>query len=162
MNKGERPAGFSPLFFALKVRNTVRKRTYSFVTTLTMPFLYRILAVIRHTGIATSTIATAAEVSSTPAIARAAVSTNGIIPIQWSIDTLDWKGIGAKEIVSRVLSKAGSGKIVLMHNNSDNVEKALPVLIDRLKKKNLQVTSVGDLIYKENYQVNRFGIMKKC
>ena len=29
----------------------------------------------------------------------------GLLPIQWDVDSLDWKGISAKEISSRVLSK---------------------------------------------------------
>ena len=40
-----------------------------------------------------------------------------LYPIQWDVDSLDWKGLKAEEMATRVLSQVKSGSIVLMHND---------------------------------------------
>lgn len=84
-----------------------------------------------------------------------------LIPIQWDVDTLDWKGISASEICKRVVSKVKNGSIILCHNNSDHIVDALPIMLDRLQKKGYEVTSVGNLIYKSNYTILRDGTQTK-
>ncbi len=81
--------------------------------------------------------------------------------IQWDVDTLDWKGLSATEINTRVASKVTNGSIILCHNNSDNILEALPLMLTTLKNKGYQVTSVGDLIYKDNYYVDNLGIQRQ-
>lgn len=81
--------------------------------------------------------------------------------IQWDVDSLDWKGISAESIVSRVVSNAKNGSIILCHNNADNITKALPILLDRLQKKGFQVSSIGDLIYQSDYTIDRTGLQVK-
>ena len=77
--------------------------------------------------------------------------------IQWSIDSLDWKGISASEIVSRVCEKMGSGAIVLFHNNSEHILEALPIICLAMKNKNLSCVRVDEMIHKENYYVDNNG-----
>ena len=77
--------------------------------------------------------------------------------IQWSIDSLDWKGISGKEISDRVVSQVKSGDIILFHNNSDHVLDALPLIILALKNKNLTAVRVDELIYKDNYYIDNSG-----
>lgn len=84
-----------------------------------------------------------------------------VIPIQWDVDTLDWKGIKADEICKRVVSRVKNGSIILCHNNSDHITEALPIMLDRLQKKGYEVTSVGNLIYKSNYSIRRDGTQTK-
>lgn len=85
----------------------------------------------------------------------------GVTCIQWNVDSLDWKGISASEITNRIISKANKGSIILCHNNSEHITDALPMVLDRLQKKNLKVSCVGDLIIKENYTVNAQGVQIK-
>lgn len=80
-----------------------------------------------------------------------------LIPIQWDVDTLDWKGLKGDEICKRVISNVKNGSIILCHNNSDHILDALPLVLDRLQKKGYTVTSVGNLIYKSNYEIRRDG-----
>ncbi len=80
--------------------------------------------------------------------------------IQWDVDTLDWKGISGQEICERVINKVRNGSIILCHNNSDHILEALPLVLDRLQKQGYKVTSVGDLIYQENYTIDRNGMQK--
>ena len=81
--------------------------------------------------------------------------------IQWDVDTLDWKGISAGEISNRVVSNVKNGSIILMHNNSDNILDGLRLTLDRLKKQNYTITSIGELIYNDNYTIDRNGIQHK-
>lgn len=80
--------------------------------------------------------------------------------IQWDIDTLDWKGLSASEITKRVTNGVKNGSIILMHNNSDHVVEATRMVLDRLTIKGYKVTSVGELIYKDNYTIDRNGIQR--
>ncbi len=80
----------------------------------------------------------------------------GLYTIQWSVDSLDWKGLSAREIAERV-QKAQSGDIILCHNNSDHIVEALPLIFEAMKLKNLQFCTIGDLIYKDNYEIDSTG-----
>lgn len=82
----------------------------------------------------------------------------GLTTIQWSVDSLDWKGISASTITSNILTKVQNGSIILCHNNSDNILEALPTVLQCLKDKGYSVVSVSDLIYKDNYVINSQGI----
>ncbi len=77
--------------------------------------------------------------------------------IQWSIDSLDWKGISGSEICKRVQNKLQRGDIVLFHNNSEHILDALPLIMLSLKNKNLTAVRVDELIYKENFIINNQG-----
>lgn len=81
--------------------------------------------------------------------------------IQWDVDSLDWKGLGAGQICQRVTSKAKNGSIILMHNNADNVVDATRLTLDFLTKSGYKITSVGDLIYWENYRIDANGVQHK-
>lgn len=78
--------------------------------------------------------------------------------IQWDVDTLDWKGLSGVEICNRVLNNVNNGSIILCHNNSDHILDALPLILDRLKMKGYTVTSVGNLIYQNDFSVDNLGI----
>ncbi len=77
----------------------------------------------------------------------------GLYTIQWDVDSLDWKNLSAKEIEKRVVSKVKSGSIVLFHNQGLHTAKALPEIIKRLKEKGYTFVPIGELIYRENYQM---------
>ncbi|MDD3397025.1 MAG: polysaccharide deacetylase family protein [Clostridia bacterium] len=81
-----------------------------------------------------------------------------MIPVQWDVDSLDWKGLSAQDITTRVLNGVKNGSIILCHNNADNIIPALTMILERLKMQGYKVVSVGELIYKDNYSVDRNGI----
>ena len=81
--------------------------------------------------------------------------------IQWDVDTLDWKGLSGVEICNRVLNKVQNGSIILCHNNSDHILEALPLMLERLKLKGFKVTSVGNLIYQDDYYIDSLGVQHK-
>lgn len=80
----------------------------------------------------------------------------GLLTVQWSVDSLDWKGLSAKEIATRV-QKAQCGDIILCHNNSDHIVEALPLVFEALALKGLSVVPVGELVYYDNYTINAAG-----
>lgn len=85
----------------------------------------------------------------------------GLTTIQWDVDTLDWKGLSGIDICNRVVNKVQNGSIILCHNNSEHILDALPLVLDRLTNMGYQITSVGDLIIKDNYYVDNLGIQRK-
>jgi len=82
----------------------------------------------------------------------------GLTTIQWDVDSLDWKGIGAMEITNRILNGARNGSIILCHNNSDHILDALPIVLDRLQKKGFKIGPVGDLVIEGEYDVDSNGM----
>lgn len=81
----------------------------------------------------------------------------GLVTVQWDVDSLDWKGLSAQSIAERVLGKVKNGSIILMHNNADNVVSAVTLILAQLSQEGYKVTSVGDLVYKSNYTIDKNG-----
>lgn len=81
----------------------------------------------------------------------------GLTTIQWDVDSLDWKGISAVDITTRILNKVYNGSIILCHNNSDHILEALPMVLDRLIKRGYTIKCIGDIIYQENFTINHNG-----
>lgn len=80
----------------------------------------------------------------------------GLYTVQWSVDSLDWKGLSASAIAQRVQT-AKSGDIILCHNNSDHIVEALPLIFESLKLKGLKFCPVGELIFKSDYYIDGAG-----
>jgi len=83
----------------------------------------------------------------------------GYYPIQWSVDSLDWKNYGVKEMTERVVGHKTleNGAIVLMHNGTEYTAKALQGIIDGLKNKGYQFVPVSELIIREGYEIDHAG-----
>lgn len=83
----------------------------------------------------------------------------GYYPIQWSVDSLDWKNYGADSIIDTVLNNKAlrNGAIILMHNGAKYTAKALPKIIEGLQKKGYEIVPVSKLIYKDNYHIKSDG-----
>ncbi len=81
--------------------------------------------------------------------------------VQWSIDTLDWKGLKGDEILKRVKSKASFGDIILFHNNSDHVLDALPKVIEYLLGEGYSFQTVSELVYKNGFTIDVNGVQHK-
>lgn len=80
-------------------------------------------------------------------------------PIQWSVDSLDWKNYGVKSIIDTVVNHKAldNGGIILMHNGSKYTADALQSVIDGLKKKGYTFVTVPELIMRENYVIDHTG-----
>ncbi len=89
------------------------------------------------------------------------VEEKNMIGVQWTVDSLDWKGLSATEILSRVNKGVKNGSIILFHNNSDNILEALPLVIANLKNQGYKMVKISDLIYQEGYSIDSSGIQHK-
>lgn len=87
----------------------------------------------------------------------ATVRTMSMTPIQWSTDSLDWKGISAEEIVRRVENKVSAGDIILFHNAAEHTPEALPTIIEYLQKEGYTILPVGDLLLSGETSVDHTG-----
>lgn len=81
----------------------------------------------------------------------------GIFPIQWDVDSLDWKDLSAGDIAARIVERVKSGSIILCHNNGLHTAEALPIIFDTLQARGFEFVPIGELIYKENYSIDSTG-----
>ena len=82
---------------------------------------------------------------------------NGYYTIQWNIDTLDYKGLTGDEMWGRIKEKLQKGSIILTHNGTEHTADSLDKLLKNIKTNGYQVTTVSDLIYKDNYIIDNNG-----
>lgn len=85
----------------------------------------------------------------------------GLQTIQWSVDSLDWKGLSASQILTRVNSGVHDGAIILFHNNSDHIIEALPTIIANLKEQGYSMVKMSDLVYENDYTIDNNGVQSK-
>ena len=83
----------------------------------------------------------------------AAVRSMGIEPIQWDVDSLDWKDLSASEIYSRVTS----GSIVLFHNAALHTPEALEDIIEYLLSEGYEIVPVSQIIITGDYTIDNTG-----
>ena len=81
----------------------------------------------------------------------------GLYPIQWDVDSLDWKNLSATEIAMRIVNGAKNGSIILCHNNGLHTAEALPLVFSTLKNRGYTFVPISELIYKENYYLDHNG-----
>jgi peptidoglycan-N-acetylglucosamine deacetylase len=78
----------------------------------------------------------------------------GYSVVLWSIDTLDWSQKEAGNIFKNVIEHVRNGDIILMHTTSETSEtqKALPMIIEELQKRNFDIVGLDTLLNTEAYQ----------
>lgn len=82
---------------------------------------------------------------------------NGYYTIQWNLDTLDYEELTGEEMWNRIKNKLDKGSIILSHNGTKHTADSLDMLIKNIKNSGFKVTTISDLIYKENYTINNNG-----
>ena len=87
----------------------------------------------------------------------AAIRSMGMEPIQWDVDSLDWKDYDAGTICKRVRDKLAPGSIVLFHNAALHTPEALPSVLEYMIQEGYTVVPIGQLIYWENYTIDHTG-----
>ncbi len=83
----------------------------------------------------------------------------GYYPIQWDVDSLDWKDYGVDSIVNTVCSHKhlGNGSIILCHNGAKYTAQALDTLITTLKDKGYEFVPLSQLIIRDDYHLDHEG-----
>ncbi|MDS0527518.1 polysaccharide deacetylase family protein [Clostridium sp. SHJSY1] len=85
------------------------------------------------------------------------VNDAGYIPIQWDVDSVDWKEQGAEVEYNRVKNNIKPGSIVLFHNNAKYTPNNLDKILQELRANGYNFQTVGQLIWKENYYIDENG-----
>ena len=75
-----------------------------------------------------------------------AIRSMGMEPIQWDVDSLDWKDYDAATITQRVTEKEGPGAIVLFHNAALHTPEALPGILEYLLGQGYSIVPVSQLV----------------
>lgn len=67
----------------------------------------------------------------------------GLKTVLWTLDTVDWRKPAPRAIIQRIVPKVGKGMLILMHP-TDPTQKALPTLIQEIKRKGLRFGTVSE------------------
>lgn len=81
----------------------------------------------------------------------------GMEPIQWDVDSLDWKDLPATDITARVTSKVSAGSIVLFHNAALHTPEALPSIIETLIQDGYTFVPISEILLQGEYTINHEG-----
>ena len=88
-------------------------------------------------------------------------------PIQWSVDSLDWKNYGVDSIITTVCNHKAlaPGAIILCHNGAKYTADALDTMLTSLEEQGYKIVPISKLIMKKNYiwmrPENRLRMMPK-
>jgi polysaccharide deacetylase family sporulation protein PdaB len=85
------------------------------------------------------------------------VNSMGMYPIQWDVDSLDWKDLSAGEITQRVVSRVKPGSIVLFHNAAKHTPEALPSILESLQGQGYAVVPISQILLKGDYTIDHTG-----
>jgi len=85
------------------------------------------------------------------------IRTMGMEPIQWDVDSLDWKDLSAADITKRVTGKVCPGSIVLFHNAAKHTPEALPGIIECLLQDGYTFVPISQIILTRDYTIDHTG-----
>lgn len=85
------------------------------------------------------------------------VQSSGRFCIQWDADSLDYRDLSAAQMEERIMSKVRKGSILLFHVGTKNTAAALPRILTRLESEGYAFRPVGELIYRDGYDIDPTG-----
>ena len=86
-----------------------------------------------------------------------AIRSMGMEPIQWDVDSLDWKDLSAAEITQRVTSRVKPGSICLFHNAALNTPEALPSILEYLGAEGYTIVPISQILLDCAYCMDHEG-----
>lgn len=78
--------------------------------------------------------------------------------IGWNIDSLDSNGLTDEEILEQIEENLTPGSIILMHN--EYIGNSLEKIINNIQQKGYKVETVSNVMYKENYKIDNYGVQR--
>ena len=84
---------------------------------------------------------------------------SGYEPIQWSVDSLDWKNKGVQPLIDRATKNVKSGDIVLFHNDSKYILDALPTILKSYREQGFAVVPISELLLTGETTLDAQGIL---
>ncbi|WMI82253.1 polysaccharide deacetylase family protein [Anaerotignum sp. MB30-C6] len=84
---------------------------------------------------------------------------NSYYPVQWDVDSLDWKELGEDHEINQVLNHKhlGNGSIILFHNDAKYTPKVLDRILKGLKEKGFEIVPISQLIHRDNFEMDHEG-----
>lgn len=70
-----------------------------------------------------------------------------LIPVMWTIDTLDWTTKNVDTIVNHVVKNAGENDIILMHDSYKSTVQAVERIISLLKAEGFEFVTVDEVLF---------------
>ena len=64
-------------------------------------------------------------------------------------------------MIQKVMKKLQNGSILLLHLGAEHTVEGLEKIIDEIQNQGYDILPVGEVIYTENYYVDRQGIQHK-
>jgi peptidoglycan/xylan/chitin deacetylase (PgdA/CDA1 family) len=76
-----------------------------------------------------------------------------------NVDSLDWQGLSASEILNKVCNHKllGPGAIILCHNGAEHTAEALDEMLTNLKSQGYEIVPISGLIIRENFHMDATG-----
>ena len=85
------------------------------------------------------------------------IEQEGMIPIQWDADSLDYRDPTPAEMHRRIMGKLRPGSITLFHAGAKNTPPALPGIIESAIEQGYIFVTVGELIFPPPYTLDHEG-----
>lgn len=70
-----------------------------------------------------------------------------LIPVMWTIDTLDWTTENVDSIVNHVMKNAGENDIILMHDSYESTVQAVKRIITLLKAEGYEFVTIDEMLF---------------
>lgn len=86
-----------------------------------------------------------------------AVAAHGMQAVQWSVDSMDWKGISAEKIVRQVTSEVEPGGIILFHNDAPYTTESLEDIIRYLLSEGYIIAPLSEMILDGEHTITGSG-----
>lgn len=85
------------------------------------------------------------------------IEQEGMYPIQWDCDSIDYKNPSPEAMRERILKKVQCGSIMLFHSGARNTPQALPLVIEAVHAQGYQFVKTSELIHPTPYVVDMEG-----
>ncbi|MFR8547248.1 MAG: polysaccharide deacetylase family protein [Lachnospiraceae bacterium] len=83
------------------------------------------------------------------------IGQSGYLPVEWDVDSQDWKNYGVESIVEAAQLKNGS--IIHLHNEADPLIRALDPLVREIRAQGYELVPVSEMIRWSGYVIDETG-----
>ncbi len=90
----------------------------------------------------------------------AAAQELGLVSVQWSADSIDWKDPSPDTILRRIEKRVSPGGILLFHLGKQNTLDALPEVLSSLKSQGYEFCTVSELLLPGETYVDANGVQR--
>ena len=77
--------------------------------------------------------------------------------VQWNVDSLDWKNLGAEDMIAKCTKNVNPGDIVLFHNDSKYILEALPRILEYYTQAGYKIVPVSQLLLTGDTWIDHTG-----